>query len=90
MTIQKMKPKLSKKNTQITQVHGSMKAKKVLDMLKNIEDKKEEQAKSREEALKNIEDKKEEQAKSREEALKKKEGAKEAFLKCKSQFLPTT
>ena len=43
---------VAKKNTQITQVDGSMKAKKVLDMLKDIEDKKEQQAKSREEALK--------------------------------------
>ena len=43
---------VAKKNTQITQVDGSMKAKKVLDMLKDIEDKKEQQAKSRGEALK--------------------------------------
>ena len=43
---------VAKKNTQITQVDGSVKAKKVLDMLKDIEDKKEQQAKSREEALK--------------------------------------
>ena len=43
---------VAKKNTQITQVDGSMKAKKVLDMLKDIKDKKEQQAKSREEALK--------------------------------------
>ena len=43
---------VAKKNTQITQVDGSMKAKKFLDMLKDIEDKKEQQAKSREEALK--------------------------------------
>ena len=43
---------VAKKNTQITQVDGSMKAKKVLGMLKDIEDKKEQQAKSREEALK--------------------------------------
>ena len=40
MIIQKVKPKLSKKNTQVTQAHGSMKAKKVLDMLKDVEDRK--------------------------------------------------
>ena len=58
-TIHKVKPKLSKKKTRITQVHGSMKAKKALDMLKDIENEKEQQAKSREEALKKKEDAKE-------------------------------
>ena len=56
MTVQKVKPKLSKKNTRITQVHGSMKAKKVLNLLKDIEDKKQEQTKSKEEATKKKED----------------------------------
>ena len=59
MAIPKVKSKLSKKNTWITQVHGSMKAKKVLDMLKDKKDKKDQQAKSREEALKKKEDGKE-------------------------------
>ena len=54
-----MNPKFSKKNTRITQVHDSMKAKKVLNVLKDREDKKEQQAKSREEALKKKEDAKE-------------------------------
>ena len=40
MIIQKVKPKLSKKNTKVTQAHDSMKAKKVLDMLKDVEDRK--------------------------------------------------
>ena len=47
MVVQKVKPKLSKKNTCITQVHGSMKIKKVLNMLKEIANKKQEQAKSK-------------------------------------------
>ena len=42
---------LKEKHT-ITQVRGLMKAKKVLDMLKDMEHKKEQQAKSREEAPK--------------------------------------
>ena len=42
----------SEAQAQITQLHGSMKAKKVLNMLKDIGDKKEQQAKLREEALK--------------------------------------
>ena len=42
MPVQKFKPKLSKKNKRITQVHGSMKAKNVLAVLKDIESKKQE------------------------------------------------
>jgi hypothetical protein len=48
MSIQKVKPKLSKSNTRVTQVHGSMKAKMVLDKLKVIDDKKIETEKSKE------------------------------------------
>ena len=56
LAVQKVKPKPSKKNTCITQVHGSMKEEKVLDLLKEIENKKQQQAKSKEEATKKKED----------------------------------
>ena len=56
LPVQKVKPKLSKKNTRITQVHGSMKAKNVLTVLKDIESKKQEQVKSKEATAKKKED----------------------------------
>jgi hypothetical protein len=56
MSIQKVKPKLSKSKTRVTQVHGSMKAKMVLDKLKVIDDKKIETEKSKEENTKKKED----------------------------------
>ena len=52
MTIQKVKPKMKSKNTRITQVHGTMNVKKVIELLKGIEEKKEEKVKSKEEAIK--------------------------------------
>lgn len=56
MSIQRVKPKLSKKNTRVTQVHGSMKANRILDLVKGIEDKKQEQAKTKEELAKKKDD----------------------------------
>ena len=50
MTIQKVKPTMKNKNTQITQVHGSMKVKQVLDLLNQVEEKTEEKLKSKQEA----------------------------------------
>ena len=58
MAVQKVKPKLSKKNTRITQIHTSMKEEKVLDLLKDIEDKQEKQMKFKEEPKKKKEDSK--------------------------------
>ena len=56
MPVQKVKPKLSKKNTRITQVHGSMKAKNVLTVLKDIESKKQGQFKNKKATAKKKED----------------------------------
>ena len=56
LPVQKVKQKLSKKNTSITQVHRSMKAKNVLTVLKDIENKKQEQVKSQEVTAKKKED----------------------------------
>ena len=40
MAIQKVKPKLSKENVRVTQIHGSMKAKNVINVVKEIKEKK--------------------------------------------------
>ena len=40
MTAQKVKPKLSKENVQVTQQYAFMKAKKVIEAVKEIEEKK--------------------------------------------------
>ena len=47
MTIQKIKPKLSKENVRVTQIHGSMKAKNVINVVKEIKEKKEQTAKQK-------------------------------------------
>ena len=52
LTIQKVKPKLSKTKTRVTQVHGSMKGKNVTDLVKSIKEKKENLAKEKEEKKK--------------------------------------
>ena len=48
LTIQRVKPKLSKKSTRVTQVHGSMTGKDVLSMVKTIKEKKENDEKEKE------------------------------------------
>ena len=40
LSIQKVKPKLSKSTTRVTQIYGSMKAKTVLETLKDLDEKK--------------------------------------------------
>ena len=40
MTVQKVKPRLSKENVQVTQQYAFMKAKKVIEVVKEIEEKK--------------------------------------------------
>ena len=40
LTVQKVKPKLSKTTTRVTQVHGSMKGKNVLELVQSIKEKK--------------------------------------------------
>jgi len=52
METQKVKPKLSKNNTVVTQVHGSMKAINVLTIVKEIKSKNDEKAKQKEDAAK--------------------------------------
>ena len=59
LTIQKVKPKLSKATTRVTQVNGSMNAKNVLELVKSIKDKKEQQCKEKEESKSKKESEKE-------------------------------
>ena len=56
MTIQKVKPKTSKKSTRVTQVHGSMKGRDILATLRDIHDKKEQEKLAKEEAVQNKEE----------------------------------
>jgi len=49
LTVQKVKPKMTKVTTRVTQVHGSMKGKNVLEMVKVIQDKKDQELKDKEE-----------------------------------------
>ena len=51
MTVQKVKPKLSKENVRVTQIHGSMKAKNVINVVKEIKEKKEQTAKQKQETI---------------------------------------
>ena len=50
MTQQKVKPRLSKKSVRVTQIYGSMKAKNVIEVVKEIKDKKEKAAVQKQEA----------------------------------------
>ena len=59
LTVKKIKPNLEKTSTRITQVHGSMRAKDVASMVKEIKDKKETKAKAKEEALQKKEENRE-------------------------------
>ena len=47
LTVQKVKPKLSKTTTRVTQVHGSMTGKNVLEIVQSIKEKKEKEAKEK-------------------------------------------
>ena len=51
MTVQKVKPKLSKENVRVTQIHGSMKAKNVISIVKEIKEKKEKAASEKQESV---------------------------------------
>ena len=46
MSVQIVKPKLAKTKSRVTQVHGSMKSQKVLELLKDIDKKEKEESKS--------------------------------------------
>ncbi|XP_065672342.1 uncharacterized protein LOC136090155 [Hydra vulgaris] len=59
LTVQKVKPKVSKLTTRVTQVHGSMKGKNVLDLVKVIQDNKNQEIKDKEEKRWNKEKQKE-------------------------------
>ncbi|XP_065641158.1 uncharacterized protein LOC124813955 [Hydra vulgaris] len=59
LTVQKVKPKISKITTRVTQVHGSMKGKNVLDLVKVIQDNKNQEIKDKEERRWNKEKQKE-------------------------------
>jgi hypothetical protein len=59
MTIQKVKPNLSKTNTRVTQVHGSMKAKRVLTVVEDIKNKKDQKTKEKQDAINKKEEVKE-------------------------------
>ncbi|XP_047127882.1 uncharacterized protein LOC124808783 [Hydra vulgaris] len=59
LTVQKVKPKISKLTTRVTQVHGSMKGKNVLDLVKVIQDNKNQEIKDKEERRWNKEKQKE-------------------------------
>ena len=50
MAVQKVKPKLTKKTTRVTQVHGSMKGRDILNTLKEMEEKKEKKRSEQDEA----------------------------------------
>ena len=50
MTVKKVKPKLSKESVRVTQIYGSMKAKNVIEVVKEIKDKKEKAAVQKQEA----------------------------------------
>ena len=48
LTVQRVKPKLSKKSTRVTQVHGSMTGKNVLQIVQSVKDKKEKELQEKE------------------------------------------
>ena len=51
LTVQKVKPKLSKENVRVTQQYGSMKANKMIEAVKEIKEKKEHAAVQKQEAI---------------------------------------
>ena len=60
LTVQKVKPKqLTKSSTRVTQVHGSMEAKDVINLVKSIKEQKEQKVKSKEIQMKKKEKDKE-------------------------------
>lgn len=69
LTVKKVKPNMEKTSTRVTQVHGSMRAKDVASLVKDIKEQKEKRAQEKEETRKKKEEEKEAFLKCKEKCI---------------------